>query len=373
LRYSKRDDLFCELITGTGASVQYNINESSASLIVGTENNSRVVRETKRVFAYQPGKSLQVLVTFTMDQGQTGLTQSVGYYNDYNGFFFANIDGVDCIVKRSYVSGTVEDTIIEQDDWNTDKLNGSTISGVNLDSTKSQIFFVEMEWLGVGSVRCGFVINGSFHVAHIFHHANSIEGTYMTTACLPIRYEIKNTAVTTASSTMKQICATVVSEGGYELRGQRRAVGRPVTAIMNLSTAGTFYPLVSIKLDSNYLDAIAVIKNISMLGVANNGKMQYKLISNATITGGTWTTDSDNLVSYNITANTMSGGDTITTGYVGINNQSGQTITLPGDGVFAYQLERNGLSNTAITYTLAVAAAADGDDAVGSIDWEEIF
>jgi hypothetical protein len=68
----------------------------------------------------------------------------------------------------------------------------------------------------------------------------------------------------------------------------------------------------------------------------------------------------------------MSGGNTLTTGYVGINNQSGQTIDLNADD-FDYQLERNGLSNTAITYTLAVAASADNDDAIGSIDWEEIF
>jgi hypothetical protein len=109
-----------------------------------------------------------------------------------------------------------------------------------------------------------------------------------------------------------------------------------------------------------------------MLGVANNGKMQYKLVANATVTGGSWVEDVGEHVAYNITANTMSGGHTLLTGYVGINNQSGQTIDLNA-GDFDYQLERNGLSNTAITYTLAVAAAADNDDAIGAIDWEEIF
>lgn len=372
LRYSKRNDLFAQRLVG-GGDVLYNVNESSASLSVTAASGDKVTRETLRVFAYQPGKSLQIMTTFVFDEGQTGLTQRVGYFNDQNGIFFANIDGVNCIVKRSYVTGSVVETVVPQDDWNIDRLDGTTKTAVVLDATKAQIFFCDIEWLGVGSVRAGFVINGNFYVCHVFNHANVVDTTYMTTACLPVRYEIENTAATVVGSTMKQICATVISEGGYEIKGERRAVGRPVTAIMNLPTAGTFYPLVSIKLDSSYLDAIAVIKNISMLGVANNGKMQYKLIANATITGGSWTTDTDSVVSYNVTANTMSGGDTITTGYVGINNQSGQTITLPSDGGFAYQLERNGLTNTAITYTLAVAAAADGDDAVGSIDWEELF
>lgn len=50
--------------------------------------------------------------------------------------------------------------------------------------------------------------------------------------------------------------------------------------------------------------------------------------------------------------------------------------TATNDGrsdAFAFQLERDGLNETAITYTLAVAAAADNDDALGSVDWEELF
>ncbi len=371
-RYTKRDDLFATVITGSGSSVNYLSNESSTELIVGTDSGCKVTRETLRVFAYQPGKSLQTLITFVMDEGQTNLTQRAGYFNDYNGLYFANIDGVNCFVKRSYINGSVQETIVEQSDWNIDRLDGTTASGITLDTTKAQIFFMDIEWLGVGIVRTGFVIDGNYILCHAFAHANVLDSVYMTTACLPIRYQIENTGNTVASSSMKMICSTVISEGGYQLRGKQRAVGRPVTAIMNLPTAGTFYPLVSIKLKDSALDAIAVIKNISMLGVANNGKMQYKLIANATITGGSWVEEADSLVAYNITANTMSGGSTLTTGYVGINNQSGQTIDLNADD-FDYQLERNGLSNTAITYTLAVAASADNDDAIGSIDWEEIF
>jgi hypothetical protein len=371
-RYTKRDDLFATSVTGTGSSVNYLVNESSTQLIVGTDSGCKVTRESYRVFAYQPGKSLQTLITFVMDEGQTNLAQRVGYFNDYNGLYFANIDGVNCFVKRTFINGSVQETVVEQSDWNIDRVDGTSASGITLDTTKAQIFFMDIEWLGVGIVRMGFVIDGNYILCHAFGHANVLDSVYMTTACLPIRYQIENTGNTVASSSMKMICSTVISEGGYQLRGRQRAVGRPVTAIMNLATAGTFYPLVSIKLKDSSLDAIAVIKNISMLGIANNGKMQYKLVANATITGGSWVEDVGEHVAYNITANTMSGGHTLTTGYVGINNQSGQTIDLNSDD-FDYQLERNGLSNTAITYTLAVAAAADNDDAIGSIDWEEIF
>lgn len=370
-RYSRRDDQWATRLVGAGDAL-YNVNQSTTSLTVTNASGDKVTRETLRVFPYQPGKSLQIIITFVFDEGQTGLAQRAGYFNDQNGIFVSNKNGINYIVKRTYINGSASDIEIPQSQWNVDKLDGTTATGIDLDLTKAQIFFCDIEWLGVGSVRTGFVIDGNFYLAHVFHHANSLDTVYMTTASLPVRYEIENIAGTVASSSMKQICATVISEGGYEVRGRPYSVGRPVTAIMNLPTAGTFYPLVSVRLNSSNLDAVAVVKNISMLGVANNGKMQYKLVSNATVTGGSWTNVSGSLVQYNITGNTMSGGDTLTSGYVGINNQSGQTITLD-PGAFAFQLERNGLTNTPITITLAVAAAADGDDAVGSIDWEELF
>lgn len=370
-RYSARDDQWSTAYVGS-ASGSYDVNQSTTSLTVTNANGDKATRETKRVFPYQPGKSLQILATFVFDEGQTGLAQRVGYFNNQNGIFFSSKNGTNYIVKRTYINGSVEDTEIAQTDWNVDKLDGTTPSGINIDVTKAQILFIDLEWLGVGQVRVGFVIDGNFYLAHAFQHANLIDSVYMTTASLPVRYEIENIAATVAGSSMKQICSTVISEGGFEIRGRPYSVGRPVTAPMNLTVAGTFYPIVSVRLNASYLDAIAVIKNISMLGIANNGLMQYKLIANATISGGTWTNVSGSLVQYNISANTMTGGDTLTSGYVGINNQSGQTITLD-PGAFAFQLERNGLTNTPVTYTLAVAASADNDDALGSIDWEEIF
>lgn len=370
-RYSNRDDQWVTK-TVTGGSTTYDVNQSTSLLTVNNASNAKVTRETKRVFAYQPGKSLQIMATFAFDEGQTGLAQRVGYFNSQNGIFFTNKNGTNYMVKRTYINGSAQDVEVAQSDWNIDKLDGTTPSNINIDVTKAQIFYIDIEWLGVGQVRTGFVVNGNFYLAHVFQHANILDTAYMTTATLPVRYEIENIAATVAGSSMKQICATVISEGGFEIRGRPYSIGRPVTAPMNLATAGTFYPLVSVRLNSSYLDAVAVIKNISMLGIANNGKMQYKLVANATINGGSWTSVSGSLLDYNITANTMSGGETLTSGYVGINNQSGQTIQLD-PGAFAFQLERDGLNSTAITYTLAVAAAADNDDALGSIDWEELF
>jgi hypothetical protein len=373
LRYSKRTDQYSERLVGSASSL-YNVNASSLSLTVTSASGDKATRETLRVFAYQPGKSLQVMTTFAFDEGQTGLSQRVGYFNDQNGIFFANIDGVNCIVKRSYVTGSVVETVVPQSEWNVDTFDGTTKTGITLDATKAQIFFVDLEWLGVGSVRTGFVINGNFYVCHVFNHANIINTTYMTTACLPIRFEIENTASTMASSSMKQICATVISEGGYQIRGSNFSINRPITTPVDLTTAGTFYPIVSIRLRSDHLDGISLIRGLTFLGIGNNTRAVYRLYRNAEPANGTWVPQNGSSVEYNVNATAMSTANStiMYSGIIGITNQSATAVNISGDD-FTFQLERDGLSGTPVTYTLAATGAANGDDALGSIIWGELF
>jgi hypothetical protein len=120
----------------------------------------------------------------------------VGYYDDSNGLFVELQDSTINFVLRSTKTGVVTEDRISQSNWNIDPLNGSGPSGITLDITKAQILFIDFEWLGVGTVRVGFVIDGKIYYANYFNHANIIDSTYMKTATLPISYEIKNTGVT---------------------------------------------------------------------------------------------------------------------------------------------------------------------------------
>ena len=137
-------------------------------------------------------------------------------------------------VERSLSLGT---TIrVAQEDWNIDKLDGTGPSGITLNSSKAQILWMDIEWLGVGSVRIGFVIDGAFIHCHTFHHSNIIESTYITSGSLPLRYEIANTGITTSTSNLKQICSSVISEGGYNLNGIQQAIGIPITTPRTLTS-----------------------------------------------------------------------------------------------------------------------------------------
>lgn len=356
---------------GTASSV-YDANSSSIQMNVGTASGDSCIRETNRVFAYQPGKSLQIFLTFVMNAPKTNLRQRVGYFSTENGIFLQQNDTTVSFVRRSFVTGSVVDTAIAQANWNMDKLDGTGPSGKTLDLTKAQIFFMDIEWLGVGSVRCGFVIDGQLIHCHSFHHANSITNTYMSTAMLPGRVEITNTGVTASASMYRQICFSVISEGGYELRGRPRSVGHGILSPRDLTNAGTFYPVLSIRLKSTRLDSIVIPKNFSLLGIGNNSRIQYKLINGATLTGAAWTSaGTDSNVEYDVSATSFSGGNDMRIGYAAISNQSTEVMHLDSDN-FKYQLERTSFTSTPHAFTLAVASSTAGDDVVASIDWEEV-
>jgi hypothetical protein len=279
-------------------------------LAVTAASGSEVIRETTKVFSYQPGKSLLVLSTFVMSAAKTGLRQRVGYYGASNGYYLEQNDTTVSFVERSFVTGAVVNTPVAQASWNVDPMNGSGPSGITLDLTKAQILWTDLEWLGVGTAQMGFVINGKFYVCHEFHHANLITSTYITTASLPLRYEITNTGATSGASTLKQICSTVLSEGGYQLAGLQQAIGIPVTAPRNLAAAGTFYPIVSIRLKTSpdRLDGIIICTAISVMATTS-GHYNWQVIASGTTTGGAWVSAGTNSsVNYNITGTSFTGG-----------------------------------------------------------------
>ena len=362
--------------TATGGTVTVNSAQGLIDLDVTAASGSEVIRETTKVFSYQPGKSLLVLSTFVMSAAKTNLRQRVGYYGAQNGYYLELNDTTVSFVERTFVSGAVVNTPVVQASWNVDPMDGSGPSGITLDLTKAQILFMDLEWLGVGTVRIGFVINGNFYVCHKFHHANIIATTYITTASLPLRYEITNTGATSGASTLKQICSTVLSEGGYQLNGLQQAIGIPVTTPRNLAVAGTFYPIVSIRLKTSpdRLDAIVICTAISVIATSA-GNYNWQVVASGTTTAGSWVgAPGDSSVQYNITGTSFTGGRILASGFFSVSNQGSTQVDILKEALFKTQLERDGLTSTPYELTILVAsdAGGGGGNVLASMDWEEI-
>ena len=370
--------LWTSLIVGTGSTVGFVTAQGLVDITVGVGSTASVIRETAKVFSYQPGKSLQILNTFVMNPPKQNLRQRVGYFGADNGIYF-ELDGLEGItayfVERSLVTGITSETRVPQNEWSEDPLNGSGPSGLTLDVTKGQIMWTDIEWLGLGTVRVGFVIDGQFIHCHSFHHANKIKSTYITTASLPLRYEITNTGVTTSASTLKQVCSSVMSEGGYELRGLQQGLGTIITSPINLTLAGTYYPVISIRLKSNpnRLDAIVILTALSIMGITNNAHYNWRVIAGGTTTGGTWVSASaDGSVEYKLDGGSITGGRILAQGYCSASNQAVSAVDILKEALFKFQLERDGLTGT--PYELSVAASSNlaNADIHTSMDWEEI-
>lgn len=383
-RYRENEHFNTQII-GTGSSTHIPA-ESSMNLSIGTATSDAVLRETKKVFAYQPGKSLLIMNTFAMNDPKPGLVQRVGYFGSNNGIYLESngTSNVISLVLRSNATGTTTETRVPQSQWNMDKFGSdsnsysyqvATESGRGpLNVSNTNIFWTDIEWLGVGDVRCGFVVDGMLVPAHVFHNDNSRKTVYMTTACLPIRYEIFNTATTSGPSSMKQICSTVISEGGYQLFGTQRSAGNTPGFPTTLTNAGTFYPIVSIRLKSEMPDAIVIPTNISLLGLGGNGtRIQWRLVEGATITGGNWATlDANSSVQYNNNATSMTGGNVLRSGYIYVSQQASVTGILGPEVLFRNQLKRNSFDQSNVVFTLAAAGAGAADTCIGTLDWEEI-
>ena len=356
----------------TSGTATFNANQGLVDLAVTSASGSQVIRETIKIFSYQPGKSLLVLNTFVMAPAQTNLRQRVGYFGAANGYYLEQDDTTVNFVERSSVSGSLVNTPVAQASWNVDPMNGTGPSGITLDLTKAQILFMDLEWLGVGTVRMGFVIDGNFYVCHNFHHANLITSTYITTASLPLRYEITNTGATSGASTLKQVCSTVLSEGGYELRGSQQAVGTPITTAKTLTTAGTFYPIVSIRLKSTRLDAVVLATAVSLIG-NTSANYNWQVVASGTTTGGSWVSAGTNSsVEYNLTGSSFTGGRILASGYFTATANTSVSVDILRAALFNNQLERNGLTNTPYEFTIILAAGTNNETAFASMDWEEI-
>jgi hypothetical protein len=358
--------------TATGGSTTYLPNESSVQMDVTTSSGSEVVRQTYRCMPYQPGKGLLVLETFVMNTAKTGLRQRAGYFGTQNGVFIQQADSTVSFVLRSYISGSVSDArTVNQADWNGDKLNGTGDSGYTLDLTKAQILWMDFEWLGVGSVRCGFIINGEYIVCHTFENANDITSVYMTTAILPVRYEITNTAATASASSMKQICASVVSEGGYEQTSIEHVARRTTT---KTSIGTTFLPLVSIRLASTALNAVVLPAKFNVMPTSTGDDFEVILAKNCTgLTSASWAAVAgDANVEMDTSATAMTLGTIVDIQYVKTTNQSSGTINQPAGYNWDLQLGSS-LTGTSDIYTLGIRVLSGSSGAaIGSLTFYDL-
>lgn len=360
--YGNEEKLFNTTLV-TGGTSTYLPNEAAWNLSTTTSSGSRVLRQSYNYMQYHPGKSQHVLMTGVFGTAVANCVKRIGYYDDSDGLFFIqNGTAGFGICERTSTSGSPSDTIYYQASWNLDKLNGTGPSGIILDVTKTNIFVIDFQWLGVGTVRYGVVVGGNLIYFHIAEHANTTyTQVYMKSAWLPIRYEIVNLAATATTASLKQICSMVASEGGIEEKGIFYSASDPTSAS---ATVGNWTPLVSITigtiLNGQSFRGKIQIDSISTMATGNTPAM-IGLFEGVTLTGPSWSSPhASSAVTYDTTSTALTGG---TLRYSGFNGKSTDFQTTFNNAFVGYAGD---------IYTLAAKGVGGTASINGAINWREI-
>lgn len=331
-------------VSGTGTTSTHSVDTASSTIGVTATTAGKRVRQTFMRFNYQPGKSQLVYLTGVLDKsgGGAGITRAFGLFDDDNGLFLQDDEGTIKFVRRTKTTGSVVDNKVAQSAWNLDKMDGTGPSGVTLDFTKIQFLTIDFAWLGVGRVRMGFIIAGTYHYAHEFLNANVLDVIYMSTPNLPLRYEIANDG-TGAASTLGHNCVSVISEGGIERNGILRYKSTGGTHV-GANIENIIYAILGFRLKSTHIGAEIRFLSASITEHQGSKNLEWLAIVNGTIAGApTWANEVNSALQTfaGATANTVTGG-TISTG-----------------GFFSSD-KKGGTEGTAIPNARLLGAAIDG-------------
>lgn len=373
-QFGKETDVWDES-TANGASAVFDANISGVQMAVTGNVGSKVIRQTRNVQRYTPGRAQSISFAVRLQNPTTGIRRRFGMFDGNDGFFFEDCGTVDannipqyaCVVINSDgATPTVER--IYRDQWNGDKLNGTGPSGITANAAAQQLVMIDYEWYGAGQIVFSFVMNGLPRVIHTFNNSNRLTSPWCKTPFLPIRMEIENLTGVAGNHYMWQGSNSLLTEGSVEKLGIAESILTPLDGI-NLPLAKTFYPVLSIRLKPGALQGI-VLPTFFQASALDNTDIYFKLLRNATV-NGTWF---DHPEPNAFTQYNYSSTGAITDGVeleAGIISSGGGGTQIRVDQDTVYQLGRSNLGTVSDTLTLAVAAKAANKDVVATMTWIE--
>ncbi len=372
-QYGKETDVWDES-TANGGSATWNSNTNWVDMAVGSTLGSKVIRQTRNVMRYLPGRSSQLTYAVRLEAPVTGIRRRLGLFDEQNGFYFedAGVLGADGlpeynVVVRTSTSGSLVENRVPRSQWNGDRLDGLGPSGITADATKAQMITFDYEWYGAGQIVVGFVINGYTYIVHTFNHGNVTTVPWSSTPFLPIRLELENLTGVSGTHYLYQGSNSLISEGEATKLGIAQNITGPVTG-RTMVSANIFYPILSIRLKSDALRGI-VLPTFFQAATIDNTSVFYKLVRNATLTGANFVNmpDANAFTQYDVSATSYTGGIDIDSGFV--IGGGGTGIRLDQNTV--YQMGRGSLGTVSDTLTLAIASPNANKSALAAMTWIE--
>lgn len=360
----KKTLVWSESLTGA-ATITHMANTASNKFETSAANGDKATRSSKKLSLYTPGTSILCLLTGIMGVGAANSSQRIGLFSAFNGAFFEQKDKIMGVVIRSSTTGTAVNTRIARDDWNVDPMDGTGPSGISLDFTKTQIFYIDLEWLGVGRVRFGFVHNGVPYICHEMYHNNRLTNVYMKSPILPVTYQVENTAASTALTDFRQICCSVIVEGTETTSKIPRTISNGVTSRGITTTTGI--PIISMKLQTSVVgQAMLRPVDVSVMAIGNVNAI-FEVHYNGTLESASWANVAG-IGMVDVAATHITGSTKLATVYTA--SSARQSVKDLFDNILWLGGE---LSGGADTLSIVARGLSAGGSACASVDYQEFY
>lgn len=279
--------LFVDELVSAGATSSW---AEACVTMSTTQSDAYAIRQTYKCAHYQSGKSQLVEASFTNFATQSNVIKRVGYYtsgtaSSYNsGFdgFFLESNGVNNTISFQIWKGGTNIATATSSAWLDRDYDAALI-----DWTKTQLLFVDFQWLGVGRVRFHMVIEGTLRLFYEFSCMNNLPTVYMNIPHKPMRYEIRQSGA--GSGSFGMMCSSVSMEGS--INNLYKPVAINDFTERTLSVANTTYAVLGIRLsESNREIGVSGLLNFVDILQSSNDNYLVTVQKEPTIVGTpTWT------------------------------------------------------------------------------------
>lgn len=215
------------------------------------------------------------------------------------------------------------DDFIAQADWNIDNLDGdgdaANATGMLLDPSKGNVYEVQFQWLGFGSIEYQIEnpVTGRFVHVHTIQYANANTATSMQNPTLPLALLVDNGA-TTSNITVQTSSMAVFTEGIIDESGQGIPNGAAGSADGDLTTE---QPVLCIRNKNvfqgveNRVEWAPKILTFSGIGAGGAKFTTLRAVINPTVLGGpvSWSdiSTATSVIEIDTSATTRTGGSVV--------------------------------------------------------------
>ena len=194
----------------------------------------------------------------------------------------------------------------------------------------------------------------------------------MTTANLPLRYEIVNNGAPASADSMKQICSAVVSEGG---RSQERTVNHGVDGPTAAVT--TRRPILTIRPKSTFgtsgVTNHGQVEKVAADVIASTNNALVEIVLGGSATSAVWTDRGANsLIEYDSNATEISGGEVIGVFFV-VSGQANRSTSGTKDLDERMTLVYDSLLDASTEMSIVVTSLNATTNVLGALNWGELY